>query len=373
MLKILDYINLLVYDDRLEQLAGRLAQSKKTHYEHDEKIVILHEDTEYFYHGVLTGFTTHNLFTIIRQLDIPLFVFVFITNQNQFQKSIAPFITDSSDAPEIYNLITGVTAIHGGKQDKIKNLLEAEPPKDIRFHAVCLLGTRRNHRIKLFQFLKHSGLDQYINFSFNDKNVSILSNTINDSDPQNFPTVDNLVFSTPHRINESWLSRSTALTHLDHIETASTTNPWIDSSGVDFYQHYAIDIVTETVFDYPHVFVSEKTLRPIALKTAFVMFGAVGTLAYLKQHGFKTFSDFWDESYDSIADPHARFLACCDVLTGLSQLSIIGVKEMYDAMLPILEHNKQTLVEYVDNVFDPLYNKFNLDNFLGPSRNFRTK
>lgn len=357
MLKILDHINLLEYDNNIEKLCSRLSNLKKETFDFEDRIIIRHVDTEYFYYNSPIGFTTHNLFTIIRQLDIPLFVFVFLTNYSQYQNSISSFITNSDDQPEIHNLIANPQSLTLGK---IKDLLDSDVSKDIKFHAVCLLGTPRSHRIKLFQFLKYSKLDQYINFSFNDKNVNTLSDIDKNIDIRPDTVINDLIFASPHRINDSWIHKSTILNYLDQIEPIPTTNQWIDPSGVNFYQHYGIDIITETVFDYPHVFISEKTLRPIALKTAFVMFAASGTLKYLRQHGFKTFDLFWNEGYDDILDPHARFLACCDVLTNLSKLSIDEVKEMYIKMLPILEHNKQTLSDYLDNVYYPLYNKFRM-------------
>jgi|688.fasta_scaffold154741_2 hypothetical protein len=356
MLKILDEIELVEYDARFDDLYYRLLALKKETFEFNERIVIWHTDTEYFYYNHPTGFITHNLFSTIRKLDIPLFVFIILTNQSQYQISIAPFIIDEEDYPEIHNLIVNSGSISFGN---IRELLKLDIVKDIKFHAVCLLGTPRNHRIKLFQFLKYSRLDQSINFSFNDKNVYLNEPYENKSIPA-ATVVDELIFTIPHRINDSWVCKSTALSHLESIKVETTSNQWISPKGVNFYQYYSIDIITETVFDYPHVFISEKTLRPIALKTAFVMFGAAGTLKYLKEHGFKTFDNFWDESYDTINDPHERFLSCCNVLTELTKLSINNIKEMYIKMLPILEHNRQTLSDYIDNVYDPLYNKIKM-------------
>jgi hypothetical protein len=75
---------------------------------------------------------------------------------------------------------------------------------------------------------------------------------------------------------------------------------------VDFYRHVALDLVSETVFDYPYPFVSEKTLRPIFNKRMFIMVGPPGMLQLLKSHGFETWSDIIDETYDTVQEPNTR-------------------------------------------------------------------
>jgi hypothetical protein len=71
----------------------------------------------------------------------------------------------------------------------------------------------------------------------------------------------------------------------------------------------------------------------------FILVGCVNNLEYLRQYGFKTFSDYWDESYDSITDPIKRLQAIVKVLTTINQLSKQEQKDMLLDMLPILNHN----------------------------------
>lgn len=55
--------------------------------------------------------------------------------------------------------------------------------------------------------------------------------------------------------------------------------------------------------------VSEKIFKPLAYEHPFVTYGSVDTLKYLKQQGFVTFDNLFDESYDSIFDDNQRFEA----------------------------------------------------------------
>jgi len=63
----------------------------------------------------------------------------------------------------------------------------------------------------------------------------------------------------------------------------------------------------------------------------------------LKKEGFKTFSEFWDESYDDIIDNTERMEAICLLLKDLSKLSKPEWFRLYLRMKPILEHNMRHL------------------------------
>jgi hypothetical protein len=349
---ILTTINLLEYDNNINKLKDLLFSIKKDSFDPTDRIVILHNDTEYFYHGHMTGFTTHNFFNLIRELNFPLFVFVFLTNFSKYQEAVDLFISDHKDKPTVYS-----TIVNNASYPSIASMIDGSSEKNIKFNAVCLLGTIRSHRIKLFQYLNSQ--TNNIKYTFNNKNA-VLSDT---NIKTNLETsTNNIVFSTPHRINDRWenLSSSFDFNALNSVPYFQKNDQDIGDLSFDFYNFFAVDIVAETMFDSPHVFISEKTLRPILLKTPFVMFGPCGTLAYLKSFGFKTFDLFWDESYDLIIDPVDRFMATTKIVSFVDQLTLAELKDIYESMLPILEHNRKTLIKYIDNIFKPLYTNLNV-------------
>ncbi len=55
-----------------------------------------------------------------------------------------------------------------------------------------------------------------------------------------------------------------------------------------------------------HLFLCEKTYKPIACKHPLLMVGTQGNLAYLRGQGFETFPELWNESYDDITDWQKR-------------------------------------------------------------------
>jgi len=69
------------------------------------------------------------------------------------------------------------------------------------------------------------------------------------------------------------------------------------------YNHSKINIVTETLADDPNdsgypLFLTEKIWKPIICQQPFIVYGQRGYLKCLREMGFKTFSNVWDESYD---------------------------------------------------------------------------
>jgi hypothetical protein len=113
----------------------------------------------------------------------------------------------------------------------------------------------------------------------------------------------------------------------------------------DFYKHIALDIVVETVFNYPYPYVSEKTLRPISCKRMFVIVGAPNTLGLLKRKGFETWHDLLDESYDSIIDNESRFLTVMNAIRDFCNLPFDKVQQYLRSNQDRLEHNYNTLID----------------------------
>lgn len=100
-------------------------------------------------------------------------------------------------------------------------------------------------------------------------------------------------------------------------------------------------LVTETCFFQRKTHLTEKIFKPIVLRMPFVLAGCAHNLAYLRSYGFRTFSDYWDESYDTIEDPVQRIEAITQVIKTISGLSLDEQKNMLLDMQPILEHNYQ--------------------------------
>ena len=150
------------------------------------------------------------------------------------------------------------------------------------------------------------------------------------------------------RNNESWLDNSIEyLPVTDDIQHHLISAPmrrgvWV-AYQENFYKNIAVDIVTESVYNYPYPFITEKTLRPIACKRLFIIVGAPKTLEFLHHKGFETFSDVIDESYDSITDPVERWHALEKSIFDFVTKPLDEIKKIVESKTSVLEKNFLTL------------------------------
>lgn len=130
-----------------------------------------------------------------------------------------------------------------------------------------------------------------------------------------------------------------------------------------FYKKIGVDIVTETVYDYPYCFITEKTYRSIASLRPFIIVGAYKTLDFLKHFEFQTFSSIIDETYDTIKDPNLRFRSVCNSIMQFVDRPIQDIKDDILKVEKILLHNqyilKQLKTNEINNILDQIENDRN--------------
>jgi hypothetical protein len=98
-------------------------------------------------------------------------------------------------------------------------------------------------------------------------------------------------------------------------------------------------VPTETVYFGRRTHLTEKTFKAIALEMPFVLVATAGSLAYLRDYGFQTFADVFDESYDTETDDILRIEKVTKLLKQLDDLTAEQRQEIHQACLPIVEHN----------------------------------
>jgi len=165
-----------------------------------------------------------------------------------------------------------------------------------------------------------------------------------------------LVSVTPFsRINDSILwSEHICKIKQDYKQTTIVYDDYDHSSLATQYQFVDIQksflyVATETVFNYPHSYLSEKSYKGITIKRPFIIVGAPGSLSLLQSYGFKSFNDWWDESYDSEHDPSRRIEKICAIINNICSLSVDELQTMCADMLPTLEYNFQHYTTFGKN------------------------
>ena len=132
-------------------------------------------------------------------------------------------------------------------------------------------------------------------------------------------------------------------------------NDRIKQEDIYYFDNSYFSLVQETFFDntldwstddiafYECILISEKTYRPIYFKHPFILLGVKGSLAGLREYGFKTFSPYFDESYDNIEDPVLRIETALNEVKRLCSLSDDEWLSIQRELLPIVEYNYNLL------------------------------
>lgn len=147
------------------------------------------------------------------------------------------------------------------------------------------------------------------------------------------------------------------------VDTDDVTGFLSASIDLDNSKQAFVQIVTETDFYKDKLHLTEKVFKPIVAGQPFLLLAGRGNLAYLREYGFKTFGDYWDESYDTIADPSERVGAVVKIIEDLSNLTHTQQQNMRKDMQPIIEHNfnhlffdvrQQVVAELTNNIAQAL-------------------
>ena len=148
--------------------------------------------------------------------------------------------------------------------------------------------------------------------------------------------------------------------------TAERDNPVeIQQDDLKYFQKSYFSIVGETLFykkiteyrpnslsTYGNLFLSEKMFKPFAVKHPFVVLNFPGSLAAVRQLGFRTFSPWIDETYDTIEDDEERLLAVFAEVQRLCNQTEQQWLEWQQGVRDIVEHNFRWLLEDKDLGYD---------------------
>lgn len=198
-----------------------------------------------------------------------------------------------------------------------------------------LNGRPRSHRVALYYYLKVNNLFDNSLISFNPDSLRIP------------PACWEPYMPTPEEFDESIKFKKVILDK-DIKKYAGYQNK-------EWYDRTVFSLVTET-FDFNYnLFPTEKIYKPLMLGHPFVVFGNPGLLDYLRKQGYQTFSEMFDESYDSIDCNLTRLQKIIDICksTPIKNWSEETVEKVnYNRSLFYKQHNSQkSFRNVVDSIF----------------------
>jgi hypothetical protein len=99
--------------------------------------------------------------------------------------------------------------------------------------------------------------------------------------------------------------------NMTNWNTQRNFNPaWYDQSQCSM----VVESIVRPGSKLTPIFITEKTMKPMAFYHPMIVYGNRGTLRTLREWGFETFDNLWDESYDHLVDVGERTKAVAEIL-----------------------------------------------------------
>jgi hypothetical protein len=128
------------------------------------------------------------------------------------------------------------------------------------------------------------------------------------------------------------------------VKHALFNNTWGD--GIVNHRCYTdtwFSLVTETIYDYPYTFRTEKIWKPVLMSHPFIVAANRGYYHNLHRAGFCTFHSLVDESFDLIDCPQERLER---IIAVVDDVCANGPDKFWSAAQSICKYNRERLVEY---------------------------
>ena len=145
------------------------------------------------------------------------------------------------------------------------------------------------------------------------------------------------------------------------LDTTNFESYPMESNPINLEKYYSnslINIISETFFFSKVIHLTEKTYKPIASLQPFIIIAAPRSLQHVRDMGFKTFSEFWDESYDTEDDHVVRFNKIFDLVESISKWSDKKKLEFSHQVKEIVEYNAAHLYNMQNIEIDKIVEKY---------------
>lgn len=246
--------------------------------------------------GKVNGF--FEMHKAMKNLKLPKYSVVLADSNAWFFAQYSQWCIDNEQRPMIAHVyfLTGFFYFHKSipKQPLVLDALKSAESKDYN----SLNRTARKHRVDHLYYLLKNNLAQH---------GIVSGNFSNDAENPEVPV------SVILEIDKD-LYTNTLRAGLPLIADKDFTvdNPDFDDETIfnhSIYKNSLISFVTETAFQQPGMFITEKTFKPIVAGHPFIILGQYNILKELNRMGYQTDFPGIDQSYDDIMDPLERFRA----------------------------------------------------------------
>lgn len=156
---------------------------------------------------------------------------------------------------------------------------------------------------------------------------------------------------------------------INKVDRPFAKNAVFDNEWGDIYLNPKIysdtyfSLVTETLYDEPLGFCTEKIAKPIMIGHPWICASTPGYYRYIKSLGFRTFGHLIDESFDNIENHTQRLECIIDIVQDLCNNQ--SLQSFAQAAQDVCKYNQLRLQEFVQETqqhFPERFFKFIFDN-----------
>jgi hypothetical protein len=236
--------------------------------------------------------------------------------------------------------------------EEMKRTEEIFSKTDKPYKFLFLNGRARPHRKYLWEHFKRQGLlDNSLwtvldsrptvvrNFNFYEGEVNVMATN---TPLQSLPTQYEVKrYCNDQRDTSDWSWAGPP--NRTFVKNDLFDNQWGEIYlNADPYIDTYFSVVTETVYDYPYSFRTEKIAKPLAMGHPWICATSRGWYQDIQNIGFQTFNKIIDESFDLINNDQERMDRIITVVQDLCQQDLASfVKECYN----VCKYNQQHLAE----------------------------
>ena len=153
---ILDIFRFVHFDHNFNILKEKLNSIKKHTFANNEKIIVEHFDTDYYNSKILKhGLNLYNFFSVAKDIDIPLSVFVICTNHYGIEQEINQLLDDHdiNDRPLIIETFVQISSYNINPYKDIDINID-----NIKYAGLSMMGAPRSHRFAFYNYLCNNKL-----------------------------------------------------------------------------------------------------------------------------------------------------------------------------------------------------------------------
>lgn len=207
-------------------------------------------------------------------------------------------------------------------------------PQEKQYLYTSLNRRPRGHRLRLINRLKQAGLLDIgqVSYWFDNENSTFESEYLQ-ARLRHYTTEDTFEYFRAHPCRR--------------LDVDGDVNP-AQTVNLDIHESTFLHLNTETLTHEGGMFFTEKTWKPIVLGQPFMLLGNRHMLKELRNLGYLTFDNWWDESYDDYEREEDRITGITQVLQELNKKPVTELIKMREEMSDVLQHNIDTFKKLWD-------------------------